>query len=99
MFTPSVTFQNWPKIHSHLKVSWIRSLDGLLIYQKSQKKEQETEKLRSKRFSIQIDEPSDYSGIGHLVACEQYVADAIVNKDMPLCKHKKKSNNKTTLQN
>jgi hypothetical protein len=48
--------------------------------------EQLIEKLRNKRFSIQIDEVTDCSGIGHLIAYVQYVEDTIINEDTLFCK-------------
>jgi hypothetical protein len=50
--------------------------------------------MRNKRFSIQINEVVDCSGIGHLVAYMQYVADKTINKGQFLHTYKKKSNSK-----
>jgi hypothetical protein len=42
--------------------------------------------LRSKRFSIQVDEAADCYGIGHLTAYVRYVEGATVNEDRFFCK-------------
>jgi hypothetical protein len=48
------------------------------------------EKVRNKCFSIQIDEATDCSGIGHLIACMPYVESTTINEDVLFCKHVKK---------
>jgi hypothetical protein len=62
------------------------SLDGLLIRIPQDWKEQLTEKLRSKRFSIPVDEATDCSGIGHLADYVRYVEGATINEDTFFCK-------------
>jgi hypothetical protein len=47
--------------------------------------EQPIEKLRKKRFFTQLDEATDYSGIGHLVAYVRY-ADATTMDEDVFCK-------------
>jgi hypothetical protein len=46
--------------------------------------EQLTEELRNKRFPIQTDEMTDFSGIGHLIAYVLSVHDTAINDDMLL---------------
>jgi hypothetical protein len=49
---------------------------------------------------MQTEEATDCSGIGHLIAYEQYVEDTTINEDMLLCKtYKKKSDSKRSHQN
>jgi hypothetical protein len=42
--------------------------------------------MRHKAFSIQIDEATDCSGIGHLIAYVRYAEDTTINEDMLFCK-------------
>jgi hypothetical protein len=44
--------------------------------------EQLIKKLRNKCFLIQIDEVTDCSGTGHLIAYVRYVEDTTINKGM-----------------
>jgi hypothetical protein len=46
--------------------------------------------LRTKIFSIQIDEATDCNGTGHLIAYMQYVKVTTINEDMLFCKRIKK---------
>jgi hypothetical protein len=48
--------------------------------------EQLMEKFRNNRFAIQIDEATDCSGVGHLIAYVQYVENKTLNEDMLFCK-------------
>jgi hypothetical protein len=58
-----------------------RSLDKLLILV-AEGVEQFAEKLRNKRFSVQIEEATDCSGIAHLIAYVRYVEDTTINEDI-----------------
>jgi hypothetical protein len=44
--------------------------------------EQLIEKLRNKRFSVQIDEAIDCSGICHLIAYARYAEGTTINEDV-----------------
>jgi hypothetical protein len=53
--------------------------------------------VRSKHFSIQIDEVTECNGIGHLIAYVRYVEGTTIKEKMIFCKPiKKKSNSKRT---
>jgi hypothetical protein len=60
-----------------------RQIADILV---SEEVEQLTEKLRNRRFSMQIDEATDCSGIVHLLAYVRYVEDTTINEDMLSCK-------------
>jgi hypothetical protein len=38
------------------------------------------------KFSTHIDEATDFSGAGHLIAYMRYVEDAAINEDVLFCK-------------
>jgi hypothetical protein len=48
--------------------------------------EQLIEEVRNKCFSIRIDEATDCSDIGHLIAYVLYVEGKTINEDMLFCK-------------
>jgi hypothetical protein len=42
--------------------------------------------MRNRSFSVQIDEATDCSGIGHMIAYLLHVEDTTINEDMLFCK-------------